>query len=372
MPHTVVLPRLDGEGAVEYMLEYSGLPNQCGRCRARDHQVRHCPKKKTKVRRPEQETKQKTQEEPIPDTPQAPPDNPQEAPGLHTTPTGQQRSQEDEPTNVTNEQPLAHSPQPSKSAPDDTPSTLQRDEVNFPHLQSPAVKVPAPTPTNITETTPTPIYVWRSKPQSLDTREGEGEKGKGKEILRKPIPKNIETTPLTKQGYRSGRLAEDFWAAIGMTNIPHSPRKKLRVIPFLMKNPEHEMYMIDDSNQPFSTIVVVQIAEQLAGIPWTTSRARQHIVNEVAQILHKPLIFNSNQTSPFQSWTQGKWFSEWHTTKEGEHICTLYACISVQEQRVKIRKGYNLSWRSVPAKFKEHLAMLQSEDIQPSEESDLQ
>lgn len=37
LPHTAVLPRLDGEGVVEYTLEYSGLPNQYGRCRSREH-----------------------------------------------------------------------------------------------------------------------------------------------------------------------------------------------------------------------------------------------------------------------------------------------------------------------------------------------
>ena len=44
LPHAVVIPRLDGEGVVEYKLEFSGLPNQCGRCRSKDHQVKHCPK----------------------------------------------------------------------------------------------------------------------------------------------------------------------------------------------------------------------------------------------------------------------------------------------------------------------------------------
>ena len=44
LPH-MVLPRLDGDGTIEYALEFSGLPNQCGRCRSRDHQVRNCPKK---------------------------------------------------------------------------------------------------------------------------------------------------------------------------------------------------------------------------------------------------------------------------------------------------------------------------------------
>jgi hypothetical protein len=43
LPHAVVLPRLDGDGVVEHTLEYSGMPNQCGRCRSRDHQLRHCP-----------------------------------------------------------------------------------------------------------------------------------------------------------------------------------------------------------------------------------------------------------------------------------------------------------------------------------------
>ena len=47
LPQKVVIPRLDGEGTVEYTLEFSGLPHQCGRCRAHDHQVRNCPRKIT-------------------------------------------------------------------------------------------------------------------------------------------------------------------------------------------------------------------------------------------------------------------------------------------------------------------------------------
>jgi hypothetical protein len=45
LPHMVVVARLDGEGTVEYALEFSELSNQCGRCRSHDYQVRHCPKR---------------------------------------------------------------------------------------------------------------------------------------------------------------------------------------------------------------------------------------------------------------------------------------------------------------------------------------
>lgn len=51
LPQVVVLPRLDGVGTVEYKLEYNGLPNQCGRCRSREHLVRNCPKHETKMKR---------------------------------------------------------------------------------------------------------------------------------------------------------------------------------------------------------------------------------------------------------------------------------------------------------------------------------
>ena len=47
LPKTVVIPRLNGEGTKEYAFEFSVLPNQCGRCRSREHQVRHCPKKES-------------------------------------------------------------------------------------------------------------------------------------------------------------------------------------------------------------------------------------------------------------------------------------------------------------------------------------
>ena len=53
LPQTVVLPRLDREGTVEYSLEFSGLPHQCGRCRSHDHLVRNCPRKAPPVRKKE-------------------------------------------------------------------------------------------------------------------------------------------------------------------------------------------------------------------------------------------------------------------------------------------------------------------------------
>lgn len=62
LPHTVVIPRLDGEGTVEYHLEYSGLPHQCGRCRGHDHLVWNCPRKFPPVRKKEVLVKTKVAE----------------------------------------------------------------------------------------------------------------------------------------------------------------------------------------------------------------------------------------------------------------------------------------------------------------------
>ena len=61
LPNTVVLPRIDGEGIIRYQLEYSGFPNQCGRCRSRDHSVRHCPRRDPKFQRREQMRHKPTQ-----------------------------------------------------------------------------------------------------------------------------------------------------------------------------------------------------------------------------------------------------------------------------------------------------------------------
>lgn len=80
---------------------------------------------------------------------------------------------------------------------------------------------------------------------------------------------------------------------------------------------------------PPSAITQVHIAELLAGIPWTPSRARLHVVNEISQALHKVLKFNNSTSNPFQSWQQGLWFAHWTEEVEGEHICTLFVCITV-------------------------------------------
>ena len=73
-PQSIKVPRLDREGVVVHKLEYSGFPNQCGRCRSRDHQVRYCPKKDAKLQRKDQApsthptttTEQPNNEEPPP------------------------------------------------------------------------------------------------------------------------------------------------------------------------------------------------------------------------------------------------------------------------------------------------------------------
>lgn len=126
---------------------------------------------------------------------------------------------------------------------------------------------------------------------------------------------------------------------------------------------------MDNNNQPFTPITTVHIAEVLAEIPWTIQRARQHIVNEVAQALHKVLIFNNQHNTPFQKWAQGHWHSQWSTSAEWEYICTLYTCIAVPENKVKIRKGRELGWEIIPVPINEILTSPNNEEIHDVEDN---
>lgn len=182
--------------------------------------------------------------------------------------------------------------------------------------------------------------VWRAK-----TLIEEGIQGKDKGKAKAQGP---ESTPITRQGYRSGRLAEDFWTVLGIPKTPPSSRKKLRVIPFITKVENQTEYLADKSNHSLNSITEVNVAELLAGIPWSAHRAKQHVVNEVAQALHKVLIFSNNLTSPFQKWTQGIWHANWTTSTEGEHTCTLYVTVAVPEAKVKIGKGPDFGWVNIP------------------------
>jgi hypothetical protein len=235
---------------------------------------------------------------------------------------------------------------------------LQPDDINFPKLQTPN-SVPrrpsdADTPPKSKET----HFVWKSQHITSSTPKAniaEGVKGKEK------LP---DSTPVTRQGYRTGRLAEDFWSSIGMPNTPPTNPKKLRVIPFLTKNRHLEQaeYLVDRRGHSFGAIAYVHIAEVLAGIPWTQHRARQHVVDEVSQILHKKLIFNNNLSNPFQKWNQGQWYAQWGQGEDGESICTLYVSIDVPEQKVKPRK---VGWR------KEHGEISLVRSLQITEEIQL-
>ena len=435
LPQSVVLPRIDGEGEVEYQLEYSGLPNQCGRCRALDHHVRHCPRKDFRFQRrenqvrskhlhPATETKQPTvqqkvparqepltenrggatphQGEPLVATQEAAapeaekeqplttelsaqqlkddsPNNSEPEPSqtIQVTPTRQTQPQENR--SGTPPHPLAYSirtTQPSTSSelpsleeerphsPDlnvqklnsGIPPELQPNEINFPQLTSPGVAIGTPPHSQISQPPSTPhTFVWRRK---TATEEPHPDKDKGK--LKTPGPDSV---PLTRQGYRSGRLAEDFWTVLNIPNTPTSSRKKLRVIPFLTKNQTHAEHLANKSKPYYTPITTVHIAELLAGIPWTLTRVRQHVITEVSQALHKILIFNNQSNSPIYKWEQGQWFSYW-VREEEEHICTLYVTIPIPESKLKIRKGRDFGWMKIPEKVQEALVLQPTEAIQ--------
>lgn len=154
-----------------------------------------------------------------------------------------------------------------------------------------------------------------------------------------------------------------------MPNTPQAKPKRLQIIPFLTKDRQSEKaeYLVDKSRHPNTTIAQVQVAELLAGIPWTQSRARQHVVDEVSQALHKFLIFNNNLSNPFQTSSQGCWFSHWSQQPE-ENICTLFVCVAVQEHKIKPRKGRSFGWRRVPTNIKELLQLHMTEDIHDTPE----
>ena len=263
---------------------------------------------------------------------------------------------------LTPDRPQAQTPQQTPTeAPDPEPQSedpglppeLQPNDANFPPFQSPSLGMPSSPQTPHTQQPSTPqAFIWRQKPAvAQNTLE------KGKEKL------NMESAPITRQGYRSGRLSDNFWDVIDIPGTPSTQKKKLRVLPILTKNFAQTEYLTDNSTQPHSAITSANIAEILAGVPWTTQRARQHIVNETAQALQKVLIFNNQHNTPFQRWDQGLWFAQWDTTSEGEHVCTLYASIAAPEPKIKIRKGRSIGWRNIPEPIQATLSISQAETI---------
>ena len=391
LPHTIILPRLDGEGTVEYAVEFSGLPNQCGRCRSRDHQVRYCPRKEVTSRcklaqrfhnRIQEPTHQPpTTLEPTP-TIQHTTDPTQSPPGTSDTPNAHQvqenKEGEDPPALAPIPQNLSHTPQEETPIPDihetsaemtDLTTGLQPDELNFPKLPSPSRKAESwVTPKEKQQEspkTPTPThFVWRSKPpteEPIQEQTQDGDKGKGKQASR-----NTDSAPMTRQGYRSGRLADDFWTALNTPHTPTSQRKSLRVIPVLIRDKKGESmeYLVNSKAAAPKFIAQVHIAELLAGIPWTEMRVRQHVVNEVAQALYKILVFPNPAANPLQKWRQGKWFANWGGDTEGDQVCTLYVSVLTQENKFKPRKGHAYSWIRVPEIIREQIQSHPSDDIE--------
>ena len=398
LPQTIIVPRLDREGEVEYSLEYSGLPSQCGRCRSRDHPVRHCPKREVKFYRkaPSRNTQPAPSSQPTAPVKSTEENNRNTQPAPSSQPVAPEKSTE-EPTppieagieshespettileQAANEDPPQLTPdntnltqegtdtQDQRGEREDTPDSipqakdidpppeLQPNEENFPRLSSPSPSHKSPPPSPCTQQPSTPqVFVWRQKPATTPSTTD-----KGKEKV------HAESTPITRQGYRSGRLADDFWSVLNIPGTPPSQKKKLRVLPFLTKNFNHTEYLVDNSKQLHNTITSVNIAELLAGVPWSIQRARQHIVNETAQALHKVLIFNNQHNTPFQKWDQGLWFSQWETTQEDDHVCTLFVSIAAPETKIRIRKGRNIGWRTIPSSIQPLLISTKTDLIQ--------
>ena len=147
-----------------------------------------------------------------------------------------------------------------------------------------------------------------------------------------------------------GKVGGGLLGSAWHPNTPSSTRKTLQVIPVLTKDQlvEQAEYLVDKKTPPHSPVVHVWVAEQLAGLPWTPTRARKHVVNEISQALHKVLIFNNNLSNPFQTWDQGRWFGGWTEDSEGEHTCTLFVSVATLESKVKLQKRQHLKWQPVP------------------------
>ena len=267
LPHTVVLPRLDGKGSIEYALEFSGLPNQCGRCRSREHLVRFYLRKEFtgRYKNTPRHVNQR-HEHPINNqahltpncTPRTSPTRAPELPTQETTELQQdmnlQHPLETMELNVAQDNTPSPKAQPeldTTSQPSPAPSTtdhqtvkdnnltLNPDEENFPKLPTPSKKKDNKEPQEQQQSPSTLAapshFVWCNKPNPTETHKG-GDKGKGKQVPRTP-----DSAPITRQGYKSGRLADDFWIALNPPHIPASQKKTIRVIPILIKEGKEEI-----------------------------------------------------------------------------------------------------------------------------------
>ena len=279
LPQAIIILRLDGHGTMEYMLEFSGLPHQCGRCRSHDHQVRHCPRK-DHPRRRDTKPHQAQQQPRSSSNTGAMPQNLSNRASRDTTEEIQETGPDN---NVPHMQaatvtPLVEPRSPAAPSiattliPDDSPNVvtpevtstsagldpgLHTNDQNFPKLPS-THKTPtgegldnSTTPPNVSSSPPA-HFIRRSKPPSLTQEATED----GREIKGKTIAKVPDSTPITRQGYRSGRLADDFWTSLDLPNTPHSQRKTLQVIPFLLmdQNRETAAYLADKKTSPHQPI----------------------------------------------------------------------------------------------------------------------
>ena len=389
LPKTVVIPRLDGEGTMEYAFEFSGLPNQCGRCRSREHQVRHYPKKefhqkKAEVNRGDKTTQhQRRQDQPVHTRTEDVILNTQQLPAAIQPPKDLEEMIVSTPSDLLI--PIAQIETESRlsAVPVVVADYSATDDINFPKLSTPrkTVKEAAPpspagsskeatshSPAGSAEIFEQPHLIWRSKPATQEEQSLKKEHDKGKSSQVK-IP---ESTPITRQGYRTGRLAEDFWVALKTPNTPISTRKTLQVIPLLIKDREPLEYLVSSKRQQFQPLAQVHIAELLAGIPWAEQSAQQHVVSEVAHALHKIFVFTSKIINPLQEWKHGRWFATWEEDVSEEHVCTLYVTISVKENMLKPRKGHTINWRRVPQDMWERIQAPQSDVIVEADSERLQ
>lgn len=232
-----------------------------------------------------------------------------------------------------------------------TPVALQPDNENFPKLPSSLRKTDSTEPQQDQQqqvnTTPVAAqFVWTKKPKATESpsqmqhKEG-GDKGKGKQVS-----KHTDSAPITRQGYRSSRLADDFWVALNPPLTPTSQKKTIRVIPILIKEGKDGTtdYLVNLKTAAPRSIAQVHIAELLAGVSWTEARVRQHVVNEVAQTLYKVLVFTNPSSNPLQRWKQGKWFACW----EGELD---------RENKIKPKRGHTCGWFRVPLEIRDRIQL---------------
>jgi hypothetical protein len=349
LPKTITLPRHDGKGDLIYELEYSGLPEQCGRCRSYDHTVSlrrrppgqlegwskpirkrtHPSEARSRAKAPvvggypaDSKSSGYQSPSPIQEDPVIACSKDQQTPFI-------QVSYKKKKSKVIHKQPYrwAQEWRPVTKVPKGIQELSQGEETSTTKPDNQDIEPQDATPLGQQKIPPKIPFVWQPEKQ-------------------KQMHK--QSAPPGQNGYRTTHIHKNLWSALDITTAPEIETCAAIITPIFYKKGVRGQILLDFIVKQGKPISSCYLTHNITVSKWTTDEAKEHLVCETMLLMRTHLSLIVKRKNPLTRWEDAIWQFDIHHPSPTSSLYIWTPLIEYDEEIFTIRRREQIRWATVP------------------------